>query len=688
MAQLSRLVALLCLLVAASLTCQLFIIFTREEATQPFADMSAGLTPAEMLRKEGLIRQAAKAKGWLAEVEEGLNHQDAKVERQKHQAAEGLNTQGAVVKEGLEFKHHPAEPNGALGREGGFEGLEQLSAAELRKRFEQAGEENGFQRQSMSRQMLGENPELAHHLQQYRRAADNSKKTGGIFSDRSHKVDPNLSDKMDKIEKALIDLFARGDSDLTGLPVAVYVRCGEGEEGVTVVGGGGKLQVCIDKLLVLESIHATTMDTEFEKATIYDLKVALLSTLVDMVGYSMYIRVLQILAEEQGDDGKAPLSRDVLFPIYRSALDVLTDILDELDSREQHPDQQNYLFKTANSHGEGFMKRRDVVQGGADDGGLLREQVGGQHMERGDELAKHALSFKAEEEHGQVGGKEAAEVLLSNKIDVSDGAGGERDKGGGGLAELERVLPPLDDIPSNPEDENEYELEDADAGAGGAGVQSKLQEVRRKPARLSWLGPDYVAMGPYKNARDNLLFPPSNPVFGGGAGEVQAIPSSKPSPLQSDSGNVQDSESKPGAPSLFEGNATGKKSAESKRTGHAHDNLQFGSKRVQGKEKKRQHRKFLLSPKLYQLVGSPSPNYGSLQERGFAERYHFNSSDLRDRSKYVQEVVSALERSLWEKAMTSLNRDLMERGKVGFSCVAVLSPCQQITATTEATITT
>ena len=809
MAQLSRLVAVLCVLVAASLTCQLFMIFTRETVIQPFADMGTGLTPSE---REALIRRAAVARGWAAEVE--VYRQDAEVE---HQAAAGLNQ--AEVKEG--FKHQSVV---AFGREDGLEGLEQPSAAGLKRTFGEEGELDDFKRQAMSRQMLGENAESAPYVQQHRKTAISNEIARDRFSNSSRKVDPNLSYRLDKIEKVLKDLLARGDNDIVGLPVMVLVSCGEGEERVRGVGDGGKLQVCIDKLLVLEYIRDST--ALFEDATVFDLKFALVGSLVETVSDSMLevqTRQSQSFGDGEGAGGKKSLSRDVLLQVHRSTLEALTADRTRLDSRELHPDRRNRLFKTDNSYGQdfevGFVEQKGGVGGGADINdweGLHKEQIGGQHMGEGGEPAKQVLPFKAEgvderhrEEGGdpvkqvlqfqgdpdkemgeqrraeeddpvkrvlqfkdsdelgqeqernqrveqgrapvqqvlqgenhfvgmgkeqvqqpiqqveqpiqqveqpiqqvqqpiqqveqpiqqvqqpiqqveqpiqqvmqrvdEVGGKQAAEsvqqVLQSNEVVVvGDGAGGGSDnegKGGGGLVELEQILPPPDE---SSEDEKEYELENASPGAvvgvdvrhsEAGGVSQHQNGPDRqgppiKPARPNRLGSDYdagAAIGPNRNARNNPFFPPSNPVFGGGAGGVQAIRNNEFSPPpgnpvpQKGGVNIQKSPSAP----LPEGNGAGKESVGRKPAGQR-----------RGKKDKKSHsRKFLLSPELYQLIGSQSPRYSSLQERGFAERHDFNSNDLQSRSKCVQEVVRALERNLWDDAVKSLNRDLVERGKVG-----------------------
>ena len=74
-----------------------------------------------------------------------------------------------------------------------------------------------------------------------------------------------------------------------------------------------------------------------------------------------------------------------------------------------------------------------------------------------------------------------------------------------------------------------------------------------------------------------------------------------------------------------------------------------------------------LSPSLLDLLRYSSKKK-SLIERGFPETYNFNSSlDLRDKRKYINEVIDRASKLARSTASTSLNPNLIERGKVKYN---------------------
>lgn len=358
------------------------------------------------------------------------------------------------------------------------------------------------------------------------------------------------------------------------------------------------------------------------------------------------------------------------------------------------------------------------------------------HMEQVGEPVKRVVQFQESADSDELGdqvGEPVKQVLQSNEILSDDGVGVgyvEMDaKGkGDGLEELERVLPPVDDVPSDLDDQNEYELDNDNAEADGVGengrhsgaakvvesdlllsrhqngavadvqvpkVQGKVAGPPQSNAARSQLPPPNHLGSDYdtnravrgnkfevqRNSREDPLSPPSsNPVLEKGVAEAHAnqkAGSNDPLPKKGVAGaqaNPREGPSPPPNNPLSERKNIAKKLVVIKRSGvQSHpgrvpqsisNGAGAGAKKMPNKDKKTQRHKFILSPGLYQMIGSLSPPFSRLEERGFAEHYQFSSSHLRDRWKYVHEVVSAVEPSRKNQAVTSLNIDLLERGKV------------------------
>lgn len=630
----------------------------------------------------------------------------------------------------VRFRHRP-KVEGVLKQAKDVVGLDNR-AAELEGAVEQEKESKGFKRQALSRQMLGEKEDAAHHSQyKWQRKIDESMAAGGVAGD-SREVGPRGAAKLaaaqdhrlDQIEEALMNLVAEEDHDIEDFPVAIKLHCGEGEEKVQIVGDS-KHQVCVDVHDILAQLaHRTASSAEFKKTTLFDLKIALIENIQQTLIWELQRQgTSKGAGPSRGGPASSLQSRDSLLRVYNSYLNDLDEKLYALvaliNHPDKHPDQYLHLFMAAYDQAE---DKGIGMQNGAN----IKDSDDRHRMEQVEEPVKRVVQFEESADLDELDrvrdhhvGEPVKQVLQSNEILSNDGDG-EGDVGmgakgeGGGLAELEWVLPPVDDVPSNLDDQNEYELDnDNNAGDGllrsGAakavksdlllsqrlnGVVAGVPKVQGndgRPAQLlppNQLGSDYDSNRAIKgnkfeaqrNSREDPFSPPSNFILEKGIAEAWANPKASPNNPSPQKGVVKASQREGPSPSpdnplsVRPRMDAAKKLSDVKRSGmqpqpgrapQAIGNGGGVKKLPPSKNKKTtQQRKFLLPPGLYKLIGAQSPPFSSLRERGFAEHYHFNSSDLRDRRKYVQEVVDALEPSRKGQAVHSLDLDLLERAKV------------------------
>lgn len=460
--------------------------------------------------------------------------------------------------------------------------------------------------QARGRQVLGEGVAAERNSGGQQRVRIEDRKTSPVRQnekEEEEKIPAGDEYRLNRIDQVLRDLLSTADGDIEALPVGVKLDCGEEEDRIWAEGGRDR--VCVNDLALLREIEDLSSGS-FEEVTLLNLKVALVKDLINTMRALMLESELKEKGRLDGDPQarpqQVPQSVEIMERVYDSHLKSLVEKLAQLESRGDRSTARDRFLVFSDDSGK--LKGREGEEGWED-----RE---GEEEKAGKWKDGNIVVHGADEDVGDHNEQQSNDEVGEEEgvvMDVDTGRSVNEE-----LAELEENLPPMVDEEeglSNPDDAKDYEMEGGNE-AGPPGHDYDMVAAKKGNRIES-----------HRNSREDPFSPPSN--FVGGA--------------KNGGQNFKEARNQAVAPVPSSNKALNKPIAAQK--------------------------KHPVSQSLYKLVGYHRFQFTSLEERGFADQYSFESRDLiTRRKKYIHgDMARKLTQSRRHLSVNSVSPNLLHRAK-------------------------